>query len=1642
MVVRPLFCMLVFVAFVTVLFGANVVYLLGAAESSTLRRATNGTLKDSDDSWVPFDSEMAIGRAYSAVVWLNGSLVIIGGCRDVACTQRVNAVDIVDPSDQTEPQHMELPIKLGGRGLGSGAHGNATPLMVAGPTSAVRVDDIDDQNNSGVYVVGACSYYYPERDGFPQSPLVREQYASIWALSNDMTKVVDHFLTQSWVSDSRGAEAEERVGDSVPAGTVLRANATCASHGHLLFIVGGVDMNTGGVIGTVDVYDTQKRQYHPDIFNLTTAVRNPLVTLDNALMYVVGGEVHHDGPLEQWESELFRECSEGHKWVNATDNPGEVSSVGLWCPTPAVQVVMLVESDPLVNDDNSSKTSASLSLSLIPGVPCNMELSIPSPQKRHMFAFNGRLCVMMNSSFVNCLDIEKLFNHTNPNNGNDSSPDMWEPLIGGRSPLPTEISTPFAFPLSTGLLGATMVFFNIGGFDADGTASTRLFYRASDVAVTSVAEVRAVIPVGVPLNLTLRPPRSGFVRLSSNVRCTDNVAGTTDAQVFQQEDEATVAVFYPMGEATRVFVCFANGFVPLPCVDRGCPAAVEMSLLYTPVTFTPFRIHHEVTPQPQEGLNRKLLYTIGVFTTCLAGLIVVVVTTTVISRPVTAGGPDGDYTVHLLAKEERKTIGSRISPKRAGGRRQFVAEPDRSHRRKVAEAASGSAATPRNLRIAGDGANFRTEMDMVVKNTTRDSRYEVVRRIGEGAFSSVYLVKHRRSKQQFALKYLVCRDNKERLDALRECETINSLQGHPNIIRIVEMFMNYEFTGGNESPSTPQAFLAHAMTSPYVFQPKRGSCAFASKEINCSRLDAPLLDAGIPRAPAGPHGEKRNIPEVPASQKPLAEPQKVDITDPARSHTAKGTDEVSYMPPPSIGKRSKEDNLVSTAPPPSASAASVSTHCGSVRSSNHAQPPPDVHETSPPNAPTRLTTSSAVGAEGNSATVAVRTVGTPSQLTTPARQQAIVVHYPNFAQPTERMPSPIVQQQQQGENNDQCEQQQQEGESLTTSKRTSYAPRGGIHYKDFDIAISASGVARCPQPALPPTPTLPNYVQPAAGSVQYTNFVAEDLCACAPTHCSVPAMSKPKSVADAVRAARLQRNSSTKVLTAEIDTSSILGGHIGREGRVSSLQTVATYQPSLMGQQVQCSERGRNNVCSHSLGAVTNTNHRVDGTQTPRRQPYSMGNGVVILPTNDNVPPASLCHSPLKPVAEVRERSSQPSPDQGLAHSRYLGLVMEYHPLGDLCGYAMRHSATHNPKVRSQLEREKLQAACAYEEKLNKRDEDTSDGVRLISSNSQSPLLPPKVTAPRLFCGEDSCGSSPCGRAAAPDRRVGAASTSNCGSGMNDIYKKLEDMFVMRENPFTEPQLLSIAYQLSSVLHHLHSQRPPIVHRDLKPENILIRGNPLDCSGSSRHEHGGSKSHHGCNREGGSKEGKDVTSPLAVAVEVFDETPKERGKSPRSTSRGGCPTRITADIIPIVVTDFGLAFVLEGRRKMGRGGGTRPYIAPECWVGQTSTASDLWSLGCVLYALATARVTVQTVRLMYEEAEREGFAAMVMNDILARNYSLEFASFVLSLLVTDPDKRLTAKMAMHCFEVVGENFEATHVQFNPNSPFFSNVQEL
>lgn len=165
-----------------------------------------------------------------------------------------------------------------------------------------------------------------------------------------------------------------------------------------------------------------------------------------------------------------------------------------------------------------------------------------------------------------------------------------------------------------------------------------------------------------------------------------------------------------------------------------------------------------------------------------------------------------------------------------------------------------------------------------------------------------------------------------------------------------------------------------------------------------------------------------------------------------------------------------------------------------------------------------------------------------------------------------------------------------------------------------------------------------------------------------------------------------------------------------------------------------------------------------------------------------------------------------------------------------------------------------------------------------------------------------------------------------------------------------EASVLSIAFQVLSVLNYMHQGAQPIIHRDLKPENILL------CS---------------------------------IVYENMSST-----------------------FLPIVVTDFGLSRVMD-KTFCETGVGSLPYVAPECWQRCYSTKVDIWAVGCILYAVCAKRVEPDNVRVMFSESSRPDFHKKLFTELHnVYGYSEGCAKFIISLLEVDAEQRPTAAAAL------------------------------
>lgn len=153
-------------------------------------------------------------------------------------------------------------------------------------------------------------------------------------------------------------------------------------------------------------------------------------------------------------------------------------------------------------------------------------------------------------------------------------------------------------------------------------------------------------------------------------------------------------------------------------------------------------------------------------------------------------------------------------------------------------------------------------------------------------------------------------------------------------------------------------------------------------------------------------------------------------------------------------------------------------------------------------------------------------------------------------------------------------------------------------------------------------------------------------------------------------------------------------------------------------------------------------------------------------------------------------------------------------------------------------------------------------------------------------------------------------------------------------------ECLAVARQIAEALKHAHDRG--IIHRDLKPANILICGNP--------------------------------DGPAGLAVKLTDFGVAKLFASPPLTAAGG--------------------FV-----------GTAAYLAPELAAGKPpGKRSDLYSLGCVTYALLTGRPPFPGQSIT-EVLHQHRFAQPEQPIRIVPDLPHDINALVLQLLEKDPAKR-------------------------------------
>eukprot|EP00756_Hemistasia_phaeocysticola_P007094 Hpha_TRINITY_DN14117_c0_g1::TRINITY_DN14117_c0_g1_i1::g.10496::m.10496 len=131
----------------------------------------------------------------------------------------------------------------------------------------------------------------------------------------------------------------------------------------------------------------------------------------------------------------------------------------------------------------------------------------------------------------------------------------------------------------------------------------------------------------------------------------------------------------------------------------------------------------------------------------------------------------------------------------------------------------------------------------------------------------------------------------------------------------------------------------------------------------------------------------------------------------------------------------------------------------------------------------------------------------------------------------------------------------------------------------------------------------------------------------------------------------------------------------------------------------------------------------------------------------------------------------------------------------------------------------------------------------------------------------------------------------------------------------------------------------------------------------------------------------------------------------------------------VVLTDFGLAR-LHDETYMHTHVGTMAFMAPEAFDGPYDSQVDLWSLGCVIYAMGTRRV--RQCRVMCVHVGQVGFYSQVERELRDRGYTPLLVDLVRQLLQPSRRNRPSAEEVLFRLSSAAPN--SLRLGLSPQSP--------
>ncbi len=173
---------------------------------------------------------------------------------------------------------------------------------------------------------------------------------------------------------------------------------------------------------------------------------------------------------------------------------------------------------------------------------------------------------------------------------------------------------------------------------------------------------------------------------------------------------------------------------------------------------------------------------------------------------------------------------------------------------------------------------------------------------------------------------------------------------------------------------------------------------------------------------------------------------------------------------------------------------------------------------------------------------------------------------------------------------------------------------------------------------------------------------------------------------------------------------------------------------------------------------------------------------------------------------------------------------------------------------------------------------------------------------------------------------------------------------VRSQGPLTKEDALPLIQQMIQALAAAH--RLNIAHRDFKSGNIILC-EPKGASGSDRvaTPSGAAPSE---TPKPGSNTDQTSSSASSPKSSADSSVGNKKSASGSASSSSGEPSHR----VIVKVTDFGLARSVDGMETTFQGEvwGTPDYMAPEQFHGHSSTASDIYALGVVIYEMFTAKL--------------------------------------------------------------------------------------